>query len=60
MCQNTGVDLQDHYVVEDPDEKGQPHVIGLCSDCHDKHEKYRNYLRDMCNIKIDRTKSSQE
>lgn len=25
-------------------------------DSHDKHEKYRNYLRDICHIDIDRTK----
>jgi len=57
MCQQKGVELTEHHVVEAPDENGKAHSIDLCSDCHGKHEKYRNYLRDICNIDIDKTKN---
>ncbi len=56
MCQKKGVELTEHHVVESPDENGKAPSIDLCNGCHDKHEKYRNYLRDICHIDIDRTK----
>jgi len=57
MCKTKGSKLTEHHVVEAPlDDTGKPHSIDLCPDCHEKHEKYRNYLRDMCHIEIDRTK----
>lgn len=56
MCQQKGVELTEHHVVEATDENGKAHSIDLCRDCHGKHEKYRNYLRDICHIDIDKTK----
>jgi len=60
MCQEKGVKLTEHHVVEAPKEKysatGKPPSIDLCSECHQKHEKYRNYLRDISHIEIDRRK----
>jgi len=56
MCQQKGIELTEHHVVEAPDDAGKAHSIDLCRDCHDKHEKYRNYLRDICHIDIDKTK----
>lgn len=56
MCQKKGVKLTEHHVVEAPDENGKPPSIDLCEECHKRHEKYRNYLRDVCHINIDRTK----
>jgi hypothetical protein len=35
-------------------------IIGLCHECHLKHERYRNYLKDECGINIDRTSLAQE
>ena len=55
ICQEKGVELVIHHVVEAPDENGKAPSINLCNDCHDKHEKYRNYLRDICKIDIDKT-----
>ncbi len=60
MCKAKGVELQEHHIVEAPDESGKPPSIDLCKECHKKHERYRNYLRDICHINIDRTSLSQE
>jgi len=57
MCQQKGVELTEHHVVEAPDENGKAHSIDLCPDCHKKHERYRNYLKDICYIDIDKTKN---
>jgi len=59
MCQKKAVELEEHHVIEAPDKNGKAPSIDLCTDCHDKHEKYRNYLRDICNINIDKTKENQ-
>ena len=60
MCQTKGVKLTEHHIVEAPKKyysaSGKPPSIDLCSDCHTKHEKYRNYLRDISHIEIDRRK----
>jgi len=62
MCQTKGVTLTEHHVVEAPKEKyldnGKPPSIDLCPKCHVNHEKYRNYLRDICDIEIDRRKTN--
>ena len=60
MCQTKQVELETHHVVESPDESGKARTIGLCHECHLKHERYRNYLRDECGINIDRTSLAQE
>ena len=59
MCQKKGIELTPHHVVEAPKEHwidGKAPTIGLCADCHPKHELYRNYLRDIVHIEIDRKK----
>lgn len=58
MCQRKAVMLEEHHIVEAPDENGKAPTIGLGTDCHDMHEKYRNYLKDICHINIDRTKEN--
>jgi hypothetical protein len=55
MCKTKQVELTEHHVVEAPDKSGKVHNISLCSECHLKHERYRNYLRDECGINIDKT-----
>jgi len=55
MCQKNGVKLTEHHVVEAPKEhweNGKAPLIDLCTDCHPKHERYRNYLRDICYFQI--------
>ena len=55
MCQKNGVELIVHHVVEAPKEhwaNGKAPLIGLCADCHPKHERYRNYLKDICHFQI--------
>ena len=54
MCNTKGIELTDHHVVEAPEENGEVYTIRLCKECHTKHEKYRNYLRDVCHIDIDK------
>ena len=60
MCQKKGVELTEHHVIEALkkyySENGKPPSIDLCPECHVKHEKYRNYLRDISHIEIDRRK----
>lgn len=60
MCQTKQVELEKHLVVEAPDESGTARTIGLCHECHLKHKRYRNYLRDEYGIDIDRTSLAQE
>ena len=60
MCGTKQVELTEHHVVEAPDESGKAPSIQLCNECHVKHERYRNYLRDECGIDIDKTSLAQE
>jgi hypothetical protein len=57
VCQTQKITLTKHHVVEAPDENGKAYTINLCKSCHDTHEKYRNYLKNVCGIDIDKTKS---
>ncbi len=55
MCQKNGVELTEHHVVEvlkEHWENEKAPLIGLCADCNPKHERYRNYLRDICHFQI--------
>lgn len=56
MCQTQKIALTEHHVVEAPDENGTAHTIDLCEKCHLAHERYRNYLKNVCGIDIDKTK----
>lgn len=56
ICNEKGAKLTDHHVVEAPPSKDGVPKISLCESCHVMHEKYRNYLRDICHIEIDRTR----
>ena len=58
ICNSPGVELTEHHVVEYLDKEGRTPKIDLCRDCHDAHERYRNYLRDECDINIDQRKNS--
>ena len=55
LCKNKKVQITEHHVVEAADESGKAPSIGLCYDCHVQQEKYRNYLKDVCGIYIDKT-----
>lgn len=54
LCGSQGVELTEHHVVEYVDEKGRTPKIVICRNCHDTHEKYRNYLKNNCKIDISR------
>ena len=60
MCKTKGIELTEHHVIEAPkkyySETGKAPSIDLCSDCHGKHERYRNYLRDIAHIELDAKK----
>ena len=59
ICQKKGVELREHHVIEAPKEhwkNGKAPRIILCADCHLNHERYRNYLKDIVHIEIDRKK----
>jgi len=59
MCGTKQIELTEHHVVEAPDTSGKIHSIPLCRDCHIKHERYRNYLRDECGIELDKSNSKE-
>lgn len=61
ICGGVGKILQEHHIVEAPLEKytdDRPPSTYICEECHIQHERYRNYLRDMCEIEIDTKKAS--
>lgn len=60
MCQRQKLNLTEHHVVEAPDESGEVTRIFLCNECHVLHERYRNYLKDICGVDIDNAKKFQD
>ena len=54
LCKTQKVELKEHHVVEYLDKEGKTPKIMICEDCHLKHEKYKNYLKNVCGIDIDR------
>jgi len=58
MCKKVGI-VEDHHVVEVFDENGDNPIVAFCDECHVKHERYRHYLEDKCNVKFDQTKKSE-
>ena len=55
LCKTKKVQITEHHVVEAADESGKEPSIGLCNECHVQQERYRNYLKDVCGINIDKT-----
>jgi len=54
LCKTQKVELTEHHVVEYLDKEGKTLKIMMCLACHETHEKYKNYLKDVCGIDIDR------
>jgi len=54
LCKTQKVKLKEHHVVEYLDREGITPKIVICEDCHGKQEKYKNYLKNVCGIDIDR------
>ena len=57
LCNTPGVELTQHHVVEYLDEDGKTLIVDICKNCHNTHEKYRNFLKNACGIDIDRRKN---
>ena len=55
LCKIKKIQITEHHVVEAADESGKGPSIGLCNACHVQQERYRNYLKDVCGINIDKT-----
>ena len=54
LCKTQQVELKEHHVVEYLDKEGLTPKIMICEACHQTHEKYKNYLKNVCGIDIDR------
>ena len=54
LCKTQKVELTEHHVVEYLDKEGKTLKIMICLVCHETHEKYKNYLKDVCGVDIDR------
>ena len=58
ICKTPEVELTKHHVVEYLDEQGRIPKIDMCRKCHDQQEKYKNYLKNVCDIDLDRKNQS--
>ena len=47
LCKTQKVELKQHHVVEYLDREGKTPKIMICESCHQKHEKYKNYLKEI-------------
>ncbi|GKS67759.1 hypothetical protein YTPLAS73_13060 [Nitrosarchaeum sp.] len=54
ICKTDKIELTNHHVVEFLDKDGKTPKIQMCRKCHDQQEKYKNYLKNVCGIDIDR------
>ncbi len=60
ICGTPKIEYTKHHVVEYEDSQGRTPKIDICKKCHDQQEKYRNYLKNVCDIDIViKNKSSQ-
>ena len=63
VCGTLEKTLNEHHIVEAPLDKydeGKPPSTCICKDCHLQQEKYRSYLKNVCNIEIDTKKASED
>jgi len=51
-------EVEEHHVVEYLDSENRTPKIDMCGECHDQQEKYKNYLKNVCGIDIDRNNQS--
>ena len=58
ICKKQKTELEEHHVVEYLDEQGRTPKIYICYECHHNHEIYKNYLKDVVGIDIDRRNQS--
>jgi len=58
ICGTAKIEFTIHHVVEYLDDKGRTPKITICKKCHDQQEKYKNYLKNVCDIDIDRKNQS--
>ena len=54
VCGKQKTELEEHHVVEYLDSENRTPKIDMCKECHDQQEKYKNYLKNVCGIDIDR------
>ena len=54
ICGKQKTELEEHHVVEYLDSEDRTPKIDMCVECHDQQEKYKNYLKNVCGIDIDR------
>ena len=58
ICKTQKTELEEHHVVEFLDTEKRTPKIYICSVCHGQQEKYKNYLKNVCGIDIDRKNES--
>jgi len=58
VCGKQKTELEEHHVVEYLDSENRTPKIDMCGECHDQQEKYKNYLKNVCGIDIDRNNQS--
>ena len=58
ICGTSETELTEHHVVEYLDNENRTPKIAICGKCHDQQEKYKNYLKNVCGIDINRKNQS--
>lgn len=59
ICRKQKTELEEHHVVEYLDSEKRTPKIYICKECHGQQEKYKNYLKNVCGIDIDRKNQSE-
>ena len=58
ICGKQKTEREEHHVVEYLDSENRTPKIYICGECHDQQEKYKNYLKNVAGIDIDRKNQS--
>jgi len=58
ICKKQKTELTEHHVLEYLDSENRTPKIYICGECHDKQEKYKNYLKNVVGIDINRKNQS--
>jgi len=58
VCGTPKIELTKHHVVEYLDHENRTPKIDMCGKCHIQQERYKNYLKNVCGIDIDRKNQS--
>jgi len=58
ICGKQKAELEEHHVVEYLDAEERTPKIYICGVCHGQQEKYKNYLKNVCGIDINRKNQS--